>query len=28
LAGVAKQLDQIQIQADKIRAYLAAHVKN
>lgn len=28
LAGVAKQLDQIQIQTDKIRAYLAAHVKN
>lgn len=28
LAGVANQLDQIQIQSDKIRAYLAAHVKN
>jgi hypothetical protein len=28
VAGVAKQLDQIQIQVDKIRAYLAAHAKN
>jgi hypothetical protein len=28
LAGVAKQLDQIQIQADKIRVYLEAHAKN
>jgi hypothetical protein len=28
LAGVAKQLDQIQIQADKIRTFLAAHAKD
>ena len=28
MAGVAKQLDQIQIQVDKIRTYVAAHVKN
>lgn len=28
LKGVTKQLDQIQIQADKIRQYLAAHAKN
>lgn len=28
LAGVAKQLDQIQIQSDKIRAYLSAHAKD
>jgi len=28
LAGVAKQLDQIQIQTDKLRAYVATHAKN
>lgn len=28
LVGVAKQLDQIQIQTEKIRTYLAAHVEN